>query len=150
MHNGDFMNVHILLEADKTEYLRMRQALWPEYDSHAEDLEHYFSKPSYVAIVAERSEGKLCGFIDIGSRSHAEGCETSPVAYIEGWYVDPDLQKQGLGRLLVQAAESWAKTQGYTEIASDTWLDNEESINAHKALGYAEIERLVCFAKCLM
>ena len=144
------MMIRAIQASDKTEYLRMRQALWPEYDSHAEELEGYFSKLSYAAIVAERPNGKLCGFIDVGSRSYAEGCETSPVAYIEGWYVDPDMQKQGIGRLLVQAAEAWAKGQGYTEIASDTWLENEGSINAHKALGYAEVERLVCFAKGLM
>jgi aminoglycoside 6'-N-acetyltransferase I len=144
------MTVRPIQTSDSPEYLRMRQALWPEYDDHRQDLERYFSKPSYTALVAERSNRKLCGFIEIGSRSHAEGCETSPVAYIEGWYVDPDVQKQGIGRLLVQAAEAWAKQQGFSEIASDTWLENEGSINAHKALGYAEVERLVCFAKCLI
>jgi aminoglycoside 6'-N-acetyltransferase I len=49
----------------------------------------------------------------------------------------------------VQAVEAWAREQGYTEIASDTWLDNETSIRAHLALGYEESERLVHFRKSL-
>jgi aminoglycoside 6'-N-acetyltransferase I len=43
----------------------------------------------------------------------------------------------------------WAKAKGFTEIASDTWLENESSIMAHKALGYTEVERIVCFVKPL-
>ena len=46
-------------------------------------------------------------------RSYGEGCETSPVGYIEGWYVDPDLRQKGLGGLLFQAAEDWARSEGH-------------------------------------
>lgn len=125
-------------------------ALWPDHDEHQEDIEDYFAlqKPNYGVMVAETEAG-LCGFIEVGTRAYAEGCSTSPVAYIEGWYVDPKYQRQGLGRLLVEAAESWARGQGFTEIASDTWLENHASIQAHQALGYEEVERLVCFAKRL-
>ena len=34
-------------------------------------------------LAAERPEGGLCGFIEVGSRNYAEGCESSPVPYIE-------------------------------------------------------------------
>jgi len=47
----------------------------------------------------------------------------------------------------VQAAEAWARKQGLKEIASDTQIDNTVSIQAHKVLGYEEVERLVCFRK---
>ncbi len=30
-----------------------------------------------------------------------DGCRTSPVGYIEGWYVDADLRQHGLGGQLV-------------------------------------------------
>ena len=36
-----------------------------------------------------------------------------------------------------------------TEMASDTWLENEASIAAHLKLGYEEVERLVHFVKRL-
>ena len=80
---------------------------------------------------------------------HAEGCTISPVAYIEGWYVDPDLRRRKVGSQLVFAAEEWAKGQGFTEIASDTQIENAISITAHTALGYAEVDRIVCFRKRL-
>ena len=46
-------------------------------------------------------------------------------------------------------AEDWARGKGCSEMASDTWLDNEASIRAHVKLGYAEVERLVHFVKQL-
>ncbi len=140
------MMIRKVQEKDKAEYLRMRLALWPD-EEHEEALRQFFKTPTWITFVAEREAGKLCGFIEVGQRPYAEGCETSPVAFIEGWYVDPEMQRQGVGRKLVQSAESWAKENGFTEIASDTWLENEMSIKAHKALGYDEVERLVCFAK---
>jgi aminoglycoside 6'-N-acetyltransferase I len=140
------MTIREVQPKDKAEYLRMRLALWPD-EEHEQALEHFFKTPTWTVFVAERENTKLCGFIEVGQRPYAEGCETSPVAFIEGWYVDPELQRQGVGRQLVQSAEIWAKETGFTEIASDTWLDNDVSIQAHKALGYEEVERLVCFAK---
>jgi len=48
----------------------------------------------------------------VGVRNYAEGCETSPVAFIEGWYVDPDVRQSGLGGKLIDAAENWARAEG--------------------------------------
>ena len=72
-----------------------------------------------------------------------------PVGYIEGWYVNPDLRQAGWGRALVQAAEAWARSRGYAEIASDCLLENEVSLRAHTALGFEETERLIHFRKPL-
>jgi aminoglycoside 6'-N-acetyltransferase I len=82
-------------------------------------------------------------------RPYADGCSTRPVGYLEGWYVDSDVRRQGVGRALVAAAEAWARTQGCREMASDTHLDNMVSRHAHARLGYAEIEHLVHFRKSL-
>ena len=98
-------------------------------------------------FVVQRPDGKLGGFLEAGTRKYAEGCETSPVGYIEGWYVDEDLRERGIGKVLVEAAEEWARSQGLTEMASDTWLDNDVSIQAHLNMGYEETERLIHFAK---
>src|SRR5262245_20034470 len=48
-----------------------------------------------------------------------------------------------------QAAEAWERSHGLKEIASDTQLENAISIQAHTALGYEEVEQLVCFRKAL-
>ena len=102
-----------------------------------------------AVIVADRGNGSLAGFAEIGSRNYAEGCETSPVAYLEGWYVDPDVRRTGLGASLVKAVETWALKHGYSEIASDAELDNKISLQAHLALGFEEVERQICFKKRL-
>jgi aminoglycoside 6'-N-acetyltransferase I len=137
--------------ADKPEWLRMRLLLWPfgTAEGFSEDMDGLLADPLTPVIVVERAEGRLGGFLEAGTRKYAEGGESSPVGYIEGWYVDEDLRGQGLGKALVQAAEDWARSQGLTEMGSDTWLENETSIQAHLKMGYEEAERLVHFIKKL-
>ena len=136
---------------DKWGWLQLRQRLWPdapiEYLSF--DLDDKLADSDYVVFVASRGDEGLAAFVEAGLRDHGEGCETSPVGYIEAWYVDEHLRGQKLGRELILAAEGWAREKGCREMASDTWLENEASITAHLRLGYAEVERLVHFAKRL-
>lgn len=102
-----------------------------------------------AVFVAERPDRSICGYVEAGSRKYAEGCATSPVGYVEAWYVDPDVRQLGCGRALLEAAESWARSQGYTEMASDALLENTLSHRAHTGSGYAEVERIVTFRKPL-
>jgi aminoglycoside 6'-N-acetyltransferase I len=87
--------------------------------------------------------------IEASLRKFADGCSTTPVGYIEGWYVAPQHRRSGIGRCLVEAAEQWARSQGCTEMASDSLLDNFDSQRAHARLGYQEVERAVRFRKDL-
>lgn len=138
-------------EADAAEWLRMRDALWPGIEPHVhrEEMVPYIRGDVAVAFVAERDAGGLCGFIEAELRERAEGCESRPVPYIEGWYVDPDARRTGVGRQLVEAVERWAIDRGFTEIGSDCNLDNDVSFRAHTRLGYEEVERLIVFRKAL-
>ena len=136
---------------DIFEWVRMRQILWPHLSAEdvQDDMEEVLADPEQAVFVAAREDGCLAGFLEATTRKYADGCETSPVGYIEGWFVDEDLRGNGVGAALVRAAEDWARGLGCEEMASDTWLDNEGSIEAHKKLGYEEAERLVHFAKWL-
>ncbi|HLO33710.1 MAG TPA: aminoglycoside 6'-N-acetyltransferase [Anaerolineales bacterium] len=137
--------------ADKSDWLKMRQGLWP--DAPMEyldfDMDDRLGDPGYAVFVASGTDGALVAFIEAGLRDYGEGCETSPVGYIEAWYVHEHIRGQKLGKELVRAAEKWAREKGMTEMASDTWLENETSIAAHLKLGYEEAERLVHFVKKL-
>jgi aminoglycoside 6'-N-acetyltransferase I len=137
--------IRLLNDTDIKEWFRMRITLWD--DSTEADLDDWLSTPDTATFVIDRGDGRLGGFLEMGQRDYAEGCETSPVAYIEGWYVDEDLRRQGWGKALVMAGEDWARKQALREIASDTWLDNEISIQAHLSIGYEEEVRLVAFRK---
>jgi aminoglycoside 6'-N-acetyltransferase I len=136
---------------DAAEWIRMRRALFGESDDHEREVCAYFAGTDNQApvFVAERRSGGLAGFLEMGLRNYAEGCVSTPVAYIEGWYVDVDARLRGIGAALIRAAEAWARSAGHREIASDTALDNNVSIQAHKALGYQETDRIVCFRRSL-
>lgn len=136
---------------DKPEWVRMRQGLWPEapLEYLNFDLDDLLADSDAGIFVASDSHGRLIAFIEASLRDHGEGCETSPVGYIEAWYVDEQLRGQQLGKELVYVAEDWAREKGCVEMASDTWLENEASIAAHLKLGYWEAERLVHFVKRL-
>lgn len=136
---------------DSPEWLRMRFLLWPENEAAAllREMEHILADPMSPVFVLERPEGGLGGFLEAGTRNYADGCETTPVGYIEGWFIDEDLRGKGFGHALVRQAEDWARSQGLKEMGSDTWIDDEVSIRAHLAMGYKEVERVVHFAKTL-
>ena len=149
---------------DKDEWLRMRRALWPDCpeEEHLAEIGGYlgggglpppascgFSTGDIVTFVAERECGGLCGFVEASIRPYAEGVEAQPVGYVEGWYVDPDMRRQGVGRALIEAAEAWVRSKGCRTMASDALIDNTVSLRSHARLGYREVERLVHFAKDL-
>ena len=151
-NNIKLFTIRRLTSQDQREWLRMRLALWPDSTAEelAPDIQDYLPGSTRdAAFVSARPEGGLGGFIEVSQRSYADGCDTRPVGYIEGWYVDPDLRRQGVGKALVEAAEGWAASLGCSEMASDAEEDNEVSLLAHQALGYTITERLVHFCKKL-
>jgi len=138
-------------DTDWPEWLRMSLALFPDESeaSLTSGMRDTRARRDAEVFVIDRNDGRLAGFVEVGTRAYADGCDTSPVGYVEAWFVDPDLRRQGWGRALLGAAEDWARAQGYAEMASDALLDNTVSHRAHAAAGYVETERLVVFRKPL-
>ena len=141
--------IRALRPTDRNELLRMRRALWPDStESEVDDL-IAGRAPRVEVLVAEREEGGLGGFAEFGSRRYAEGCVTSPVAYLEGIWVDPDVRRGGIARSLVEKVRTWARDRDFTELGSDSDLGNEASQAFHAAAGFAEVGRIVCFRASL-
>lgn len=145
------MHVRPYRDADWSEWLRMSRALFPQEDEagHVAGMRDTRARDDAEVFVVDRGDGRLAGFVEAGTRPYADGCETSPVGYVEAWFVDPDVRREGWGRALLGAAEDWGRSRGYTEMASDALLDNVVSHKAHAAAGYAEMERIVVFRKRL-
>ncbi len=151
--------VRLLQPTDSAEWLRMRLALWPHIDLAGQQAEMaeiwrtFDQQPVFVAEVEDSQPTRLCGLMEVAIHNEAPGCITNRIGYLEAWYVDPDFRQHGLGRQLVEAAEAWARTQGCTEMASDTTPDYPLSPTAHQRLGYRIVERTangdIFFAKRL-
>ena len=139
--------------ADATVWAALRMALWP--DESAQELagdvdKHLAGAGRGVAFVACDERDVAIGFAEATvRRDYVNGTDTSPVGFLEGWYVEPAWRARGVGRALVAAVERWTRQQGCAELASDTWLDGVSSQRAHLACGFEETERIVCFRKRL-
>src|SRR5437016_5905476 len=90
--------------------------LWPNTtrEEHTADINAILitgrcgTLPAAILLTGDSS-----GFLQIGLRSHADGCDPAqPVGFIEGLYVREESRRQGLARALLQAAETWSRTHG--------------------------------------
>lgn len=135
------------------DWLALRSAFW---DGESEE-EHYQSLKKFTAthapyfvFIATGKDGERLGFAEISVRKdYVNGTESSPVLYLEGIFALPQYRGMGVSRALCRAAEDWGRAQGIREFASDSDIDNEVSIAAHRALGFEETDRVVYFRKVL-
>jgi len=136
------------------EWVGLRSALWPEGSPTTlrdEAVELLRAGESQCAVFLGRSDdGQVVGFAEARMRRDpVNGCDTSPVAFLEGIYVVPACRRQGLARSLCAAVEDWGRSHGCVEFGSDALIDNQASHAFHAALGFEERERVVYFRKPL-
>ncbi|QSX78416.1 aminoglycoside 6'-N-acetyltransferase [Agrilutibacter solisilvae] len=132
----------------------LRAALWPHEDParHAADIRQVLGRGDTAVgfLALDVDDARTLGFAEATLRSdYVNGCESSPVGFLEGWYVLPDARSRGIGRALVAAVEDWARQRGCTELASDAPLENVDAQRAHQACGFDEAERVIYFHKRL-
>ena len=125
--------------------------VWPEHSEEALTkiiLEYMNSDES--AVFAEKRDEHFIGVALCCLRhDYVEGCETSPVGYLEGVSVDEAYRNQGVAKRLVEECEHWAREKGCREFASDCELSNTTSLNFHLHIGFQEQNRIICFKKVL-
>ena len=137
---------------DAEAWLRMRGALWPDASNrHALEVQRFLAgqSSSHETVLVAELNGTVAGFVELSLRAYAEGCDTSPVAYLEGWFVSDRARGVGVGRALLRAAEEWGRAEGCTEFASDAEADNASSADAHRACGFEDAGLIRCFRKRL-
>ena len=144
------MKIRAAKRSDRIEWARLRRVLWPECQGPRAALEmrEQLSDPErFGVLVIDRGGEKLGGFIELALRDGVDGAARKVTAYVEGWFVEPNLRGTGWGRKLIIAAERWARERGMVELASDAELLNRNAIAAHRALGFRETFREVLFLK---
>ena len=145
------MQIRLMDEASLSMWVGLRSQLWPDhsYENHILDGQHILSCPDkYVSFLALNNQSQAIAFADAAVRhDYVNGCESSPVVYLEGIFVIPEQGGHGVAKLLVAAVQDWGVAKGCTEMASDASLDNHISYQMHQALGFEETERVVFFRK---
>jgi aminoglycoside 6'-N-acetyltransferase I len=148
-------NVRLAQVTDQNEIAKMCALLWPEasIEEHHKEIGLLLasgmcgSLPGAI-FTSYNESSMLNGFLQVGLRSHADGCDPSqPVGFVEGWFVHKGFRGLGIGKALMHAAEVWARHRGCKEMASDTWIDHMGSHKAHEALGFELVDRCVHYRK---
>ena len=139
------------LLSDAATVAALAQQLWPHHE--AAQLQEEFEpllEDANAAVFLAFSDDMPVGFAQCQLRhDYVEGTASSPAGYLEGIFVVPAYQKQGIARALLASCEKWAKEQGCVEFASDCELSNTNSLRFHLSMGFEEANRIICFTKKL-
>ncbi|WP_254604954.1 aminoglycoside 6'-N-acetyltransferase [Sphingomonas bacterium] len=133
------------------DWARLRALLWADesVDEHRAAIVGWLAGEDHYAVVALDGSAVI-GFAEASiRRDHVNGCNTSPVAFLEGLAVSPAYRRRGFARALTRAVEAWGGTRGCRELGSDADLQNDEGRALHRALGFEERERVVFYRKLL-
>ena len=139
-------------EGDQAEWLRLRQALWPDCALEQHELEMgtvLADADRAAAFVSPADRERLAGFIEVALRPWREECPGTPVGYVESLYVAPEERGRGVGDALLAAAEAWASSRGCRTRAADARLDNDSARALHRRRGYEEVGQRVRLRKRL-
>jgi aminoglycoside 6'-N-acetyltransferase I len=141
--------VRPLTVADAKDWAALRRVLWPTEpeDTLYEELAGMIA--TGLAGFGAFDGNRLVGFAEFSERPYGDGCNTAPVAWLEGIYVLPAVRRRHIGGRLVAAGEEWARSRGLTELGSDAEIDNLASRLSHARWGFGETEQVVRFRKVL-
>lgn len=143
--------VRIAQKEDIPALARLALCLWENHTLC--DLEEEFSRilsRGNACFFLKYHQEQPVGFAQCQLRTdYVEGTHSSPVGYLEGIYVAKEFRGRGYARELLSHCESWARSQGCREFASDCSLDNQESFLFHQTLHFQEAGRIICFTKTL-
>ena len=112
---------HILpaTAAHTAPWARMRVALWPDgslADHHSDIADMLAGGDDLTAFVAIDGHGEAIAFVEAAlRRDYVNGCDTSPVVFVEGLYVAPQARRRGVALALIDAVAAWGRARGCTE-----------------------------------
>ncbi len=138
-------------EKDIGSLAELVKAIWSEHtEEELRTIILDYMNTATSEVFAEEQDGCVVGVALCCLRQdYVEGCETSPVGYLEGISVRETHRRQGVARRLVDECEQWAREKGCREFASDCALSNTASYDFHMRVGFEEVNRIICFKKAL-
>ncbi|HXE30945.1 MAG TPA: GNAT family N-acetyltransferase [Terriglobales bacterium] len=100
---------------------------------------------SYAVFVAETSAG-IAGWIGLYI---FRSVETEPIAEISGLVVDEQQRSRGIGRLLIAAAEAWARAQGSATLSVRTNVTRARAHHFYETYGFENVKTQRTYRKRL-
>ncbi|MBN5153064.1 aminoglycoside N-acetyltransferase AAC(6')-Iak [Stenotrophomonas pavanii] len=143
---GSAATIRPATAADAVAWAQLRLGLWPDADDPLETLVAALAEDAGAVFLACAAGGQAIGFAEVRLRhDYVNGTDSSPVGFLEGWYVQPQWQGRGVGRALLAAVRAWTRDAGCRELASDSRVEDVQAHAAHRACGFEETERVVYF-----
>jgi ribosomal protein S18 acetylase RimI-like enzyme len=135
--------------------------LWGEADAlHHAALPHVFAVPANPARSAQDVSGilgdpgqsllvaqdrtRLAGLIHVTLRERYPPMVAKRFAVVEAVVVAAEDRGSGVGKVLMAAAEQWARDRGADEVWLNVWEFNDSAIGFYEALGYETVSRRMC------
>ncbi len=119
------------------------------YDVPAADvsarLSRLLAREDQQFLIAEL-DGRPVGWIHVGV---AEYLETGAFAAVNGLVVDRDVRSRGVGQLLLERAEEWARDRGVPLIRLWSTTSREGAHRFYERHGYTKIKTQYAFVKSL-
>lgn len=100
--------------------------------------------PGHCVFVAETSRGKVVGWVHV---SISYLVESDPEAEIGGLVVDEAARETGVGRLLMERAEQWAREKNLHAVYLRSNIIRKDAHQFYKRLGYSIIKTQYAFRK---
>ncbi len=88
-------------------------------------------------LVAEGPEGQVAGWVHVFFR---QLLVMDPHAHLGGLVVDEGHRRRGLGRLLMEGAEAWARARGCGAVLVRTNVVREEAPLFYEGIGYRRVK----------
>ena len=93
-------------------------------------------EPGSAIFIAEDETGKLAGFLHL--QIQTDYFNGTKVAYISDIAVDSAFEGQGVGRILLDKAEEWAREQGCSLLTLYVFSNNSRARKVYEKLGFKE------------
>jgi GNAT superfamily N-acetyltransferase len=125
--------------------LQLRSLVKPTYSVDAaleNTLRRILADPDAIVLVAD-NRGQLVGLSEVYLREDSlpgDG-RNYPYAYMQSLVVAAPSRSQGVGMLLVDAAEEWARSHGCQEMRLEPAEYVEGLLNFYERLGYRTVRR---------
>src|SRR5712692_301551 len=88
-----------------------------------------------MIYVAEDEQGERLGFATVSHSTHFTG---EGQAYIGELATSEAAEGRGVGRVLAQACEQWAREQGYRILSLATGAANQRALGFYRHMGYLD------------